>query len=113
DQFDHHFDQVEALTQASDEPHLYISAVESRIHINAIHFRGDFGQGLAQLEDALALFHTLKEPEGDLASNAALEWAMLHTQLIHSLTLLATRYGDYARAIHYTQQYLDRAVALG
>jgi DNA-binding SARP family transcriptional activator/tetratricopeptide (TPR) repeat protein len=60
-QMNAHFDQAEALAQSSSDLLLYINTVESRIHINAIHFQGDFALGIARLQEMLALLEAQGE----------------------------------------------------
>jgi len=100
-QADFHFDQAEALAQLLPDQAIYISTVEERIHINAIHFRGDFAQGIARLEELLRLFDTVTTPISD-AEN-------IRFRVLQSLPILAIRYRDYGLAIRYAQQALDRA----
>ncbi len=100
-QADFHFDQTEALAQASPDLGLYIGTVEERIHINAIHFRGDFAQGIARLEELLRLLDEATTPISD-AEN-------IHFRILQSLPLLAIRYRDYGLAIRYANQALARA----
>ncbi len=104
EQADYHFDQVEALTQDSPDPRFYIKAVESRIHITAIHFRGDFGAGIERLQGLLALMD-------DNADRLADE-KDLRTRVFESLALVAVRYGDYALALRCGADLLARANAL-
>jgi len=97
-QADFHFDQAEALTQRLSDQGMYISTVEERIHINAIHFRGDFAQGIARLEELLRLFDTATTPISD-AEN-------IRFRVLQSLPILAIRYRDYGLAIRYAKQAL-------
>ena len=100
-QADFHFDQAEALAQRLSDQGMYISTVEERIHINAIHFRGDFAQGIVRLEELLRLFDTATTPISD-AEN-------IRFRVLQSLPILAIRYRDYGLAIRYANQALDRA----
>jgi hypothetical protein len=45
----------EAQAQISADLLLYVNSVESRIHISAFNFQGDFGAGIARLQEMLAL----------------------------------------------------------
>lgn len=100
-QADFHFDQAEALAQASADLGLYIGMVEERIHINAIHFRGDFAQGIARLEELLPLL--------DQATTAIDDAQNLRFRILQSLPILAIRQRDYGAAIHYAQAALALA----
>ena len=104
-QSDHHFDQAETLAQQSADLGTYISMVEERIHIHAIHFRGDFAQGIARLEEMLLLLDTSTTPIPDAET--------IRFRLLQSLPLLAIRYRDYALAIRYARQALAYADDLG
>lgn len=111
---DAHFEQAESLTQAAPDPRLYISAVESRLHVNALHYRGDFAQSMTKLQQMLALLDNLSPPtqtpgekakrNGEKSSGETVD---LRSQLLQSLALVCLRYGDYALAIYYFQQNLD------
>ena len=92
-QADFHFDQTEALAQASSDLGFYIGAVEERIYINTLHFRGDFVQAIAQLEAMVRLLDTAPTPVTD-ADN-------LRFRLLRALVMVAMRYRDYGMAIHY------------
>ena len=92
-QADFHFDQTEALAQASSDLGFYIGAVEERIYINTLHFRGDFVQAIAQLEAMVRLLDTAPTPVTD-ADN-------LRFRLLRALVMVAIRYRDYGVAIHY------------
>ena len=102
---DYHFDQVEALTQALSDPSTYIGAVRSRIGINGVHFRGDFAQGIARLEEMLALLNTSAIPLAEAED--------LRARLHSSISLLAIRYGDYGLSIRIGQKNLARITELG
>jgi tetratricopeptide (TPR) repeat protein len=104
-QADFHFDQAEALAQQSADIGAYIGMVEERIHIYAIHFRGDFAQGIVRLEELLALLAAASPP---VANNEVIRFSLLR-----SLSLLAIRFRDYALAIRYAHQALAYAIALG
>jgi DNA-binding SARP family transcriptional activator len=104
-QADHHFDQAEALAQQSADLGTYIGMVEGRIHIHAIHFRGDFAQGIARLEELLALL--------DRSTTSIANAEVLRFRLLQSLSLVAIRYRDYALSIRYARQALAYADALG
>lgn len=97
-QADFHFDQAEALTEASRDLASYIMMVEGRVHIDTIHFRGDFAAGIARLED---LMHSLDSAPTPLKSAEA-----LRLRLLQSLPMPAMRYRDYGLAIHYANQTL-------
>ncbi|MEM7129823.1 MAG: BTAD domain-containing putative transcriptional regulator [Chloroflexota bacterium] len=99
-----HFDQVEKLTRGSSDLGVYIDAVASRIFINTIHFRGDFAQGIARLEEMLELLDTATNPIDDKEN--------LRTRVLNSLRFVAIRYGDYALAIRNAHQLLERANSL-
>lgn len=99
-QADFHFDQTEALAQASSDLGFYIGAVEERIYINTLHFRGDFAQAIAQLEAMVRLLDTAPTPVTD-ADN-------LRIRLLRALAMVAIRYRDYGRAIHYANLALTR-----
>lgn len=92
-QADFHFDQTEALAQASSDLGFYIGAVEERIFINTLHFRGDFAQAIAQLEAMVQLLDTATTPVTD-ADN-------LRLRLLRALAMVAMRYRDYGAATHY------------
>ena len=92
-QADFHFDQTEALAQASSDLGFYIGAVEERIYINTLHFRGDFAQAIARLEALVRLLDTAPTPVTD-ADN-------LRFRLLRALVMVAIRYRDYGVAIHY------------
>jgi DNA-binding SARP family transcriptional activator len=92
-QADFHFDQTEALAQASSDLGFYIGAVEERIYINTLHFRGDFAQAIAQLEAMVQLLDTATTPVTD-ADN-------LRLRLLRALAMVAMRYRDYGAATHY------------
>lgn len=95
---DAHFDQSEQLAETSGDLALYISAVEARVHINAVHFRGDFARAIQRLEEALSLL--------DGANPALADSDELYMRLYQSLVLPAIRHRDYATALHYTQRAL-------
>ena len=99
-QADFHFDQTEALAQASSDLGFYIGAVEERIFINTLHFRGDFAQAIAQLETMVRLLDTATTPVTD-ADN-------LRIRLLRALAMVAIRYRDYALAIYYANLALAR-----
>lgn len=99
-QADFHFDQTEALAQASSDLGFYIGAVEERIHVNTLHFRGDFAQAIARLEAMVQLLDTAPTPVTD-ADN-------LRLRLLRALAMVAIRYRDYGRAIHYANLALAR-----
>jgi predicted ATPase len=95
---DFHFDRLEELASELPDLGAYITAVESRIHINAIHFRGDFAKGIARLEELLTLMDTTTTPITDAE--------YLRVRILQSLALISIRYGDYAAAIQRSQQVL-------
>lgn len=97
-QADHHFDQAEALTQASSDLGAYITMVEERIHVNAIHFRGDFAQGIKRLEEMLQLFDQATTPIQDAETT--------RMYLLRSLTMLTLRHRDYELSLRYARQTL-------
>ncbi len=97
-QADFHFDQAEALAQSAVDLGAYISTAEERIHINAIHFRGDFAQGIARLEELLHLLDTSLSPIVNAET--------IRVQLLRSLCMLATRHRDYGLAIGYAKATL-------
>jgi DNA-binding SARP family transcriptional activator len=102
---DLHFDQIEALTQASGDLGIYISAVEERVHLNALHFRGDFAQGIVRLEELVGLLDSTPTPIANAET--------LRFRLWQSLPLLATRQRDYALAIRYANRALAWAQQMG
>jgi len=111
---DIHFDQAESLAQATQDPRLYISTVEGRIHTNALHHRGDFVQSIARLQEMLALLDSIPPPPalageqgGENSKRSSTETTDLRSQLLQSLAVVCLRYGDYALAIHYYRQNLD------
>lgn len=93
-----YFDRAEAVARQSSDPHVYINAVEGRIHIYAVHFRGDYGQGVARLEELLALLDTIENP--------TVETENLRSRVLSSLQAVANRYGDYALALRCGRQTL-------
>jgi DNA-binding SARP family transcriptional activator len=99
-QADFHFDQTEALAQASSNLGFYIGAVEERIYINTLHFRGDFALAIARLEEMARLLDTATTPVAD-ADN-------LRLRLMRALAMVAMRYRDYGRAIHYANLTVAR-----
>ncbi len=105
EQTDEHFDRAEELTRQAADLGSYIRAVEGRIHIDATHFRGDFAQGIARLEEMLALL--------DSATTPAADEEALRYQLLTSLAVLANRHGDYAAAIRHGRENLMRTTDLG
>jgi DNA-binding SARP family transcriptional activator/predicted ATPase len=111
---DRHFDQAEALTEEAEDLRLYISAVESRIHTNALHFRGDFAQNIGRLQQMLALLDTLPSsaasseiPAAEGNGGASKEASDLRSKLLQSLAIVSLRYHDYALAIHYYRENLN------
>ena len=101
---DFHFDHAEALVQASSDVGSYIVTVEERIHINAIHFRGDFAQGIARLEEMLQLL--------DRATTPILDAESIRFRILQSLPLIATRQRDYGLAIRYAKATVAHAQAI-
>ncbi len=99
---DFHFDAAEALLQGSANLSMYIDTVESRIHINALHFRGDYAAGIARLQELLLLLE--QATQADVSSIRDID--KIRFRVIQSLVLVAIRYGDYALAIHYGEQNL-------
>jgi tetratricopeptide (TPR) repeat protein len=87
---------------------LYIESVESRVHIHAIHFRGDFAKGIARLQELLTLLDRAKIEATPLADELRLRF-----YIVGSLILVAIRYGDYALALHYSQIGIALADAVG
>lgn len=100
-QADFHFDQTEALAQASSELGFYIGAVEERIFINVLHFRGDFAQSIARLEEMVRLLDTSTPPLAD-ADN-------LRFRLQRAIAMVAIRYRDYGLAIRYANLTVARS----
>lgn len=98
------FDEVEALAKTIDDPHVYVNAVEGRIHVNAIHFRGDFGQGLTRLESLLPIL--------DAIPNPTTETEYLRSQVRSSIVTVGFRYGAYDVALRNARQNLAWARAL-
>lgn len=72
--------------------------VERRIHINTIHFRGDFAHGIARLEEFLQLIDTVVPPISEAET--------LRFRLRLSLPMIAIRHCDYGLAIRYARQVL-------
>jgi predicted ATPase/DNA-binding SARP family transcriptional activator len=111
---DRHFDQAEALTEEAEDLRLYISAVESRIHTNALHFRGDFAQNIGRLQQMLALLDSLPSssasneiPTAEGSGGVSNEASDLRLKLLQSLGIASLRYHDYALAIHYYRENLS------
>lgn len=111
---DAHFDQAESLAQTAPDPRLYISAVEGRNHTNALHFRGDYAQNLAKLQQMVALLDSLPlptpavgEPAQEVGEKSSGETVDLRSRLLQSLGIVCLRYGDYALAIDYYRQNLE------
>jgi tetratricopeptide (TPR) repeat protein len=99
---DFHFDASEALLQGSANLSMYIDAVESRIQINALHFRGDYAAGIARLQELLLLLEQATQADG----SAIRDIGKIRFRVIQSLALVAIRYGDYALAIRSGEQNL-------
>ena len=99
---DFHFDASEALLQGSANLSMYIDAVESRIQINALHFRGDYAAGIARLQDLLLLLEQATQADG----SSIRDIEKIRFRVIQSLQLVAIRYGDYALAIRCCEQNL-------
>ena len=99
---DFHFDASEALLQGSANLSIYIDVVESRIHINALQFRGDYAAGIARLQELLLLLEQATQDDG----SALRDVEKIRFRLNQSLVLVATRYGDYALAIRCCEQNL-------
>ena len=100
EQSDFHSDQAEILAAESSDLGMYIRAVDGRIQINALHFRGDFAKGIARLEEMLHLLDTTSPPLADKEE--------LRGELLSSLTRIAIRYGDYALSIRCGKRNLAR-----
>jgi tetratricopeptide (TPR) repeat protein len=100
-QADFHFDQAETIAQAVADLSLYFHTVEARIHINAIHFRGDFAQGIARLEALLRML--------DGATDTISDAENFRSFLLNSLSLVAIRWRDYALAMRYAKAGLALA----
>ncbi len=109
-QADFHFDRAEALAQESGDLLLYIESVESRSHINAIHFHGDFAKSIARLQELLMLLDRTKVEGPSLPLADELR---LRLYILNSLALIATRYGDYALAMRYSQMGITLADEVG
>ncbi|MCB1811895.1 MAG: hypothetical protein KDK04_09285, partial [Candidatus Competibacteraceae bacterium] len=108
-QADTHFEQAETLTRNCSDLYLTIHAAKRRIHVNALHFRGDYGAGIQRLNELLALLdseHDYSDPMRQEADNLRLSLRM-------SLALVATRYGDYALSIRCGRQNLAWVDGLG
>ena len=99
---DFHFDASEALLQGSANLSMYIDVVESRIHINALQFRGDYAAGIARLQDLLLLLEQATQADG----SSIRDIEKIRFRVIQSLVLVAIRYGDYALAIRCCEQNL-------
>jgi predicted ATPase/DNA-binding SARP family transcriptional activator/tetratricopeptide (TPR) repeat protein len=104
DQANLHFDGAEALLQQSSDLLTYIRTVETRTHINALHFRGDFAHGITRLQEMLTLLDTVEHPGA--------EEEEMRFRLLLSLSLLAVRHGDYALAIRCGLENLNRVASL-
>ena len=102
---DAHFDSITVLAEASSDLGIYIRSVENRIRVNALHFRGDFAEGIARLEEMIGRLARAPEPIAD-AEN-------IHRALLSTLTGVTMRYGDYALAMHYCHENLTRLSHLG
>ena len=99
---DCHFDASEALLQGSANLSMYIDAVESRIQINALHFRGDYAAGITRLQELLPLLDQANQADG----SSIRDIERIRFRVIQSLVLVAIRYGDYALAIRCCEQNL-------
>ncbi len=88
--------------QGSSNLSMYIDAVESRIQINALHFRGDYAAGIARLQDLLLLLEQATQADG----SSIRDIEKIRFRVIQSLILVAIRYGDYALAIRCGEQNL-------
>ena len=99
---DFHFDASEALLQGSANLSMYIDVVESRIHINALQFRGDYAAGIARLQDLLLLLQQGTQADG----SSIRDIEKIRFRVNQSLVLVATRFGDYALAIRGCEQNL-------
>lgn len=99
------FDEVETILQRINDPTLYVSTVEGRIHINALHFRGDFAAGISRLESLLPILDAIPTP--------TTENEYLRSQVLSSLTTLGFRYGAYDLALRYAQENEAWARQLG
>ncbi len=100
-QADYHFDQAEALSQTLADLGTYIRTVEERIHINAIHFRGDFADGIVRLEE---LLHLIDTKHASISNADAIRFRVLQ-----SLPIVAIRDRNYGKAIDYAQEALAQA----
>jgi tetratricopeptide (TPR) repeat protein len=98
EQADFHFNQAEALAKKSTDRYVYINAIEGRIHINALNFRGDMAAGISRLQELLRLLDA-NEPQTTRADN-------MRYILRKGLCLVSVRYGDYALAIRTAKQNL-------
>jgi tetratricopeptide (TPR) repeat protein len=81
---------------------MYVDVVESRIHINALHFRGDYAAGIARLQELLLLLDQASQTDGSSIRDVE----KIRFRVIQSLQLVAIRYGDYALAIRCCEQNL-------
>jgi tetratricopeptide (TPR) repeat protein len=88
--------------QGSANLSMYIDVVESRIHINALHFRGDYAAGIARLQDLLLLLEQATQADGSSIRDVD----KIRFRVIQSLQLVAIRHGDYALAIRCFEQNL-------
>ncbi len=95
-----YFTKLAQIAEHATDPELYARAIECPIHIQAIHFRGDYSAGIDQLTALLTWLDAL--PPAPVAKRGAR--MDLRMQLLGSLSLLAIRYGDYGLAIHAAQQ---------
>ncbi|WP_029041903.1 BTAD domain-containing putative transcriptional regulator [Cucumibacter marinus] len=88
---DHHFEEAAVVARRAGGRLLAINAARMRAHVNALHFRGDFEQHIAELK---ALRSEIAE---DVTKDEGIR--ALDLELGLSLALVAMRHGDHALAI--------------
>jgi len=100
---DFHFDQAQEAARLASDPTLRIALQSVRIYINVLHFRGDFADYIRQIESLMAETKTL--------SNINIE--PINRDLITTMAMVASRYGNYALAIDCQKQYIQSAQERG
>ena len=94
---DAHFNRARAVSQKIGDRKLIVYTDRARTHAHAVHFRGDFRDGIQRMENALAL---LKD-EPDTIEDCCF--------VCFTLALLGVRYGDYALSRRYAELELEYA----
>ncbi|MCB2010034.1 MAG: hypothetical protein KDF64_05435 [Geminicoccaceae bacterium] len=102
---DRHFEAARLEASRAVDRRLEINARRQHIHIHALHFRGDFGTSVNQLQGLRRTFDD-EFPERDPSSE------ILRLDLGISLSLVAMRFGDYALAIRTGRSNLERVDAM-